>query len=101
MKASSLRTLALRAIQSARQAADRKDRATLDLLGLALRGKKALSQGGFDKVVKMVDQMVGVLKKEQGDDNDKKEYCGLQLDSADDSMKALERKIAENGNAIA
>merc|ERR1711972_701945 len=54
-----------------------------------------------DKVIKMCDEMVDVLKKEQVDDDDKKEYCTTQFDLSDDSKKALERRIADHENAIA
>merc|ERR1719356_270317 len=80
--------------------ANKNDRAALELLTLALAGKRSMSQGGFDKVVKMVDDMVAVLKKEQTDDDDKKEYCEMQFDTTDDSKKSLERKIADHENAI-
>merc|ERR1719247_595011 len=48
----------------------------LDLISLALKGKKV----SFDKVLKMIDDMVTLLKKEQTTDNDKKEYCETFLD---------------------
>ena len=38
---------------------------------MAIRGKKV----NFDKVIKMVDDMVALLKKEQQDDEDKNEMC--------------------------
>merc|ERR1719497_240832 len=60
-----------------------------------------MSQGGFDKVLKMIDEMVAVLKTEQEDDNHKKEYCLKQFDLADDKQKELERNIADHENAIA
>jgi len=63
------------------------DRRRLDLIMLALHGKKV----GFDKVLKLIDDMVALLKTEQLDDNDKKEYCEMQFDQADDKKKALER----------
>merc|ERR1719336_1323539 len=43
----------------------------LDLIALALRGHTA----GFEKVIKMIDDMVALLAKEQTDDDDKKAYC--------------------------
>merc|ERR550532_2600581 len=45
--------------------------------------------------------MVDVLKKEQQDDDNKKEYCSEQLDHADDKKKALERKVSDEDSAIA
>merc|ERR1712050_193851 len=69
-----LRTRALAAIRQAARTAGRPNRAQLDLIALALRGKKV----EFGKVIKMIDDMVALLKQEQIDDNNKKEYCLLQ-----------------------
>jgi len=99
--AASTRKRALSMLRDARRQAGNKDRAGLDLLMLALAGKRSMSQGGFDKVIKMCDDMVAVLKKEQEDDDHKKEYCAAQFDLSDDSKKALQRKIADHENAIA
>jgi len=96
-----VRARALEALRGARNSALRQDRAGLDLLTLALVGKKSLSEGGFEKVIKMVDTMVEVLKTEQIDDNHKKEYCNSQFDFADDKRKALERTVSQEENAIA
>jgi hypothetical protein len=93
------RSGALASIRAAKLSALVRDRPGLDLLALALTGKK--SAGGFDKVVKMIDNMVDVLHREQTDDDDKKEYCGEQFDSADDKKKGLERTIKQEENAIA
>jgi len=96
-----LRQRALNAIQSAERVANQGDRAGLRTLVLAMTGKKAMARGGFDKVLKMIDEMVGVLEKEQADDDDKKEYCAKQFDTADDAKKGLERSISDEENAIA
>merc|ERR1719460_1215400 len=69
----------------------------LDLISLALRGKKV----NFDKVIKMVDDMVALLKKEQQDDDDKKEMCEMQLDKAEDDLKVLETTIADLEKSLA
>merc|ERR1712203_663756 len=63
----------------------------LDLISLAIRGQKV----SFDKVIKMIDEMVALLKKEQGDDNDKKEVCEKQIDKAEDDLKILETTISD------
>merc|ERR1719238_123785 len=68
----------------------------LNFIALALRGKKV----GFEKVIKLMDEMVVTLKKEQVDDDAKKEYCTVELDLADDK-KALERSISDSEKAIA
>jgi len=70
--------------------------AKLELLALALQGKKI----GFEKVIKMIDDMVVTLKVEQEDDDKKKEYCAEELDLADDKKKGLEHNIADLETAI-
>merc|ERR1719189_1718308 len=45
--------------------------------------------------------MVSVLKNEQGDDDNKKEYCAAQFDDADDKKKALERTVSQKKSDIA
>jgi chromosome segregation ATPase len=71
-------------------------RPQLDFIALALRGKKI----GFEKVIKMIDEMVSTLKQEQVEDDDKKEYCNVQMDSLDDKKKGLERTISDGETAI-
>merc|ERR1719393_1004922 len=45
--------------------------------------------------------MIGTLKEEQLDDDNKKEYCAMQFDSADDKKKSLERAVSDAEAAIA
>jgi len=99
----SMRSQAL-AILAAAKTDKKSDRQRIDYIMLAIRGKKF----GFEKVLKQIDDMVELLGTEQQDDNDKKEYCEMQLDTADDKKKALERTegkltaaIAANKDAIA
>merc|ERR1719163_1621733 len=47
----------------------------------------------------MIDDMVKILGKEQADDDHKKEYCGAQLDSAEDKHKGLEKQASDEGIA--
>jgi len=77
--------------------AGRRNHPELNFIALALQGKKV----NFDKVIKMIDEMVAVLKTEQQDDNDKKEYCDMQFDLADDKKKGLERSVSLLEKAIA
>merc|ERR1719305_2283893 len=76
-----------------RQAGKRPE---LNFLALALQGKKI----DFSKVIKMIDEMVATLKAEQQNDNDKKEYCEMQFDTADDKKKGLERSVSNLEKAI-
>merc|ERR1719261_1088681 len=74
-----------------------KNNPKLDFLALALTGKKV----SFEKVIKMIDDMVATLKQEQVDDDNKKEYCTVQMDSMDDKKKELERRVADEETAVA
>merc|ERR1719298_280655 len=69
----------------------------LNLIALALKGKKV----SFDKVLTMIDDMVTLLKKEQVDDNDKKEYCENMIDQTEDKVKELELAVSDLAKAIA
>jgi DNA repair exonuclease SbcCD ATPase subunit len=69
----------------------------IDLISLALKGKKV----SFEKVLKMIDNMVALLGKEQQDDNDKKEYCETIIDKTEDNLKELELTVSDLGKAIA
>merc|ERR1719215_1612651 len=68
----------------------------LDFIALAIRGKKI----GFEKVIKMIDEMAATLKTEQADDDAKKEYCAKEFDLADDKKKGLERSIKDLETSI-
>merc|ERR1719482_725876 len=85
VSSSTVRARALAAIRSVKRTPQ------LDFIALAIRGEKI----GFDKVIKMIDEMVSTLKTEQQDDDHKKEYCAKQFDLSDDKKKGLERSIAD------
>jgi len=72
-------------------------RRALDLVQSALSGQKV----GFDKILGMIDNLVGELKKEQVDDDEKKEYCAEEFDVSDDKKKATEREISDTQKSIA
>eukprot|EP00932_Pfiesteria_piscicida_P012311 SRR837773.2366.p1 GENE.SRR837773.2366~~SRR837773.2366.p1 ORF type:complete len:679 (+),score=347.26 SRR837773.2366:203-2038(+) len=97
----SQRDRALGMIRSLQQSVVRSSRPALDLMALTLLGKRGASSGGFDKVIQMIDAMVETLKQEQMDDDHKKEYCGTQLDLAEDKQKELQRRVADEETAIA
>jgi len=94
MKVSSevIRRRALAALASA----PRHDK-RIDFLVMALHGKKI----GLDGIIKMIDDLIAVLAKDQADDDAKKEYCTAELDKSDDSKKALDHTIADIETAIA
>merc|ERR1719432_511937 len=68
----------------------------LNLIALALRGQSK----GFEKIVKMIDDMVVLLGKEQVADDDKKAFCEAELDKAEDKLKGLNIKSADLQKAI-
>jgi peptidoglycan hydrolase CwlO-like protein len=69
----------------------------IDLIGLALRGKKV----SFVKVIAMVDDMVVLLGKEQADDDSKKEMCEMQIDKAEDDIKVLDTTVQDLEKSVA
>merc|ERR1712045_280638 len=79
-----------RALAVVRLAQRHSKRPELDFIALALRDK---NQGPFDKVIGMIDEMVAILAEEQTADDDKKAYCGAELDKTEEQKKALERKV--------
>merc|ERR1719150_2502432 len=96
-RAATVRARALAAVKLGLGRALLPDRTQLDLISLALHGKKI----GFEKVIAMIDEMVATLKKEQVDDDNKKEYCQNELDTTDDKKKSLERSVSDEDKAIA
>merc|ERR1719507_349968 len=79
----SLRNRALSALKNASRRGVAQPQ--LDLIALALKGKTQ----GFENVIKMIDEMVVNLKKEQTDDEAKKEYCDKEFDVSEDTKKRV------------
>lgn len=84
-----VRSRALEALRKANNPA-------LKFIELALNGKKI----GFEKVIAMIDEMAATLKKEQGDDDAKKEYCETQFDQTEDKIKELDNSVSDSETAI-
>mmetsp|Transcript_105040 Transcript_105040/g.181536 ORF Transcript_105040/g.181536 Transcript_105040/m.181536 type:complete len:745 (+) Transcript_105040:64-2298(+) len=76
-------------VESLRNSPRFAHRPELGFLAFALTGKKV----DFSKVMKMIDDMIGILKTEQLDDEHKKEYCAEQFDTTDDKVKAHAKNI--------
>merc|ERR1719264_640044 len=95
--AQSMRSQALLAIQeAAKKGSPLRAQPQLDLIALALKGKSQ----GFEKVIKMIDDMVANLKTEQADDEAKKEYCDKEFDTSEDKKKELDLKVSDSSTAI-
>jgi len=92
-----MRKKAVALISAARAGKRPAERARLDFLSLALQGRGF----SFAKVIAMIDGMVKLLGDEQVEDENKKEYCGKSLDTAEDKAKALTQKISDTETAIA
>jgi len=92
----SLKRQALAVLDAAR-AQRRVPEPRLDFIALALQGK---SGGTFDKVIGMIDEMVGILAEEQKADDEKKAYCESELDTTEDQKKSLEHKVDDLGAAL-
>merc|ERR1719506_532920 len=97
VSAGEVRQRALAALASARTPGHTRHESRLDLVEMALRGKAT----GFEKVIKMVDDLIALLHREQGDDDAKKGYCESEFDKSDDTHKALSKNIADLEAAIA
>merc|ERR1719247_859317 len=67
------------------------------LMQLALAGKKV----GFEKIIKMMDDMVVLLGKEQKDDEEQKAYCEAEFEKSEDESDDLKRKIKATESVIA
>jgi chromosome segregation ATPase len=74
----------------------RRGSSSLDLVMLALQGRAQ----GFEKVIKLIDEMMVNLKAEQAGDDQKKKYCEMELDKSEDTKKELERSIEVSTTAI-
>jgi len=90
-----LRVKALSTITSVMKVTNEK-RPKMDFIVLALKGKKI----GLEGVIKMIDNMVATLTKEQTDDESKKVYCSSEFDTADDKKKAVENSISDVQTAL-
>jgi len=78
-----------RALIPLRAAAEHYGNYKLNLLTLALQGRK----GGFEQVLKQIDDMQVSLKQEQVDDDAKLSYCHDERDHTSDQHKELQSKL--------
>jgi len=92
VSAAGMRQRALKVLKAAGSQRDPR----MELVMLALTGKSK----SFDKVLTMIDEMVALLGREQGDDDDKKAYCEANLDKTEDELKALENTLSDLEKAI-
>jgi len=75
----------------------RDGRPDIDFIAIAMNAGKV----DFSKVIKMIDDMVAILAKEQQDDEHKKDYCESQIDLMEDKAKELGHTIGDLETEIA
>jgi len=83
---------ALAALKHARTGSDPR----VDFIEIAMKGGKV----GFEKIIKLIDELVATLKKEQEEDDSKKEWCEQELDKTEDTKKVLQNKVSDLETAI-
>merc|ERR1719487_1797147 len=87
-----MRSQALAVLQQARHKSKHSAfKVPLELITMALAGKKV----NFDKVLKMIDELVAALATEQQEDDHKKEYCEGQIDHLEDKKKELLQTVSD------
>jgi len=70
------------------------------LLQNTLKGMMAAGKVDFSKVLKMIDDMVALLVKEQSDDEKSKQWCEKEFDTSDDTKKALTGELKALSSSI-
>merc|ERR1719359_845682 len=74
----------------------------LNLLLYTLNSKlKMKSAGGFDDVIKMIDDMVVLLGKQQVEDEKQKTYCEDEFEKAGDEEAAAKTKLGQTDAKLA
>merc|ERR1719456_634181 len=69
---------------------------TMKLMLFTLNSKlKLKSSGGFDEVIKMIDDMVVLLGKQQKEDDKQKVWCEDELEKATDEEAATKTKLTQ------
>merc|ERR1719213_384767 len=61
---------------------------------------KLKSKGGMDEVIKMIDDMVVLLGKQQTEDDHSVEFCKAEFDKAEDEEKAAKTKLDQLSAAL-
>jgi len=83
---------AMTALSNNRRGADPR----VDLIEIALRGGKV----GFEKIIKLIDELTAKLKEEQAEDDEKKEWCLAEFDKTEDTKKVLQQEKSDLETSI-
>jgi len=90
--AQSVMRKALQTLKDNRRGSDPR----VDLIEVALRGGKP----GFEKIIKLIDELTAKLKDEQAEDDKKKEWCENEIDKTEDTKKVLQNDISDLETSI-
>merc|ERR1719161_3341039 len=74
---------------------------TLKLILFSLNSKLKSKTTNFAEVIKMIDDMVVLLGKQQKDDEKHKEWCENEFDKNEDEIKAVTATLGEADAALA
>jgi len=74
---------------------------TVRLILYTLNSKLKLKSKNFGEVIKMIDDMVVLLGKQQDEDDKSKEFCEAEFDKAEDEEKAAKTKLGQLDAALA
>jgi len=74
---------------------------TMKLILFTLNSKLKGKTTNFAEVIKMIDEMVVILGKQQKDDEKHKEWCEDEFDKNEDEIKAVKTKLGEADAALA
>jgi len=67
---------------------------------LKLASKTGMQTMNFGMIMKMIDQMLGILEREQGEDDKSHEYCEAELEKAGDEKAATTDALAQTEASI-
>jgi len=70
------------------------------LLQNTIKGMMGMNKVDFSKVLKMIDDMVALLVKEQKDDEKSKTWCNGEFDTSDDTKKQLAGELKALSSSI-
>merc|ERR1719261_763268 len=86
---------------------DATHKAQYGLMLLQLSAKSSSKVTDFAHIVKMIDDMIVLLKKEQADDDKQKEFCDSELNNAgqekaatEDNIKSINAKMGEIAEVV-
>jgi len=83
------------------QSLDTKGNTAVSLMQHTVMAQLKSKKMDFSKVLKMIDDMVVLLKKEQSSDEKHRDWCNAEFDSSADAKKAAENSITGHNSAVA